>query len=110
MTNKRRNQRLAILSVGMLLVMGCHAKSEQDSLSPAQTQVEEPDSALVEAEVDHLSVARRMLSIGNWDLAAEAAYKTLVQDPDSFEAMLVAGEAEAGRGNHELAIELAACD
>ncbi len=106
MTNKRRNQRLAILSVGMLLVMGCHSESKQDSPLSAQTQVEEPDSREAE-KTDHLSVARRMLTLGNWDAAAEAAYKALVQDPQSFEAMLVAGEAEAGRGNHELAVELA---
>ena len=43
----------------------------------------------------------------SYDAAAEAVSKALVEDPDNNDAILVAAEIEAARGNHQQAIELA---
>ena len=48
-----------------------------------------------------------MLLLGDYDSAAQAAYKALLQDPQNGDAKLVAGEAEAAKGNHQIAADLA---
>ena len=109
MATNQRTDSLTMLLVGALLLVptGCRSKSDSDSQSSNQPQLEQPVVQSSGETEDHLTVARRRLSLKQWDLAAEAAYKALVQDPDSREAMLAAAEAEAGRANHETAVELA---
>lgn len=106
MAMKRRILHRFILCVGILPWTGCHVQTTQDPPASNQSQAEVQDSGKSK-QGDHLTIARRMLTVGDWDGAADAAYKALLQDPDSFDAMLVAGEAEAGRGNHQRAVELA---
>lgn len=105
MSNRIRIRRvIAVAFVGVLLI-GCSSESKDDSQTSAQSQT---DQRSVESTQDanHITAARRMISLGYWDKAAEAAYKALVEEPDNFEAMLLAGEAEAGRGKHDLVIAL----
>lgn len=87
----------------LLFAIGCDNRRPPD---PAASQPAQNESSASPA--DHLTFARKMLSQRAWDAAADAAYKTLVQQPDSFDAMLIASEAEAGRGNHQRAVDLAA--
>ena len=56
--------------------------------------------------VDHVVVARQQLELGNWEPAAELAYLALLETPDHLDATIIAARAEAGRGNHRVAIEL----
>ena len=46
---------------------------------------------------DQIVAARRFLLLNQVDQAAELAYKALVQDPQNFDAMLLAAEIEASR-------------
>ena len=96
--------RLTIVCAGALVLFGCHSKSEQQSTTTATagaTGSGEPVS------IDHVTLARRMLLTKQWDAAADAAYQALVQDPQDLDATLIAGEAEAARGNHQVAADLA---
>ncbi len=114
MANMKRLQRLvALLGISILLLAGCDSQSSSDPRSSAQdvqqsaqvpVQASTPDK---KTEADSITVARRMLSLGYWDAAAEAAYKVLVTEPENLEATLLAGEAEAGRKKFDLAAALA---
>lgn len=84
-----------------LVAVGCSPSSTSDR--PAASPSEERPAA----PVDHVAVARRKLSFRDFDSAAEAAYKALLQDPENADALLLAGEAEAARGNHQAAADLA---
>ncbi len=97
--------RLTIILTGTPAFFGCHHQSEQDRFAATAGQGTEDSGE--PASIDHLASARRMLRARDWDAAADAAYKALVQDPDNADATLVASEAEAGRGSHQLAAELA---
>ncbi len=57
--------------------------------------------------IDHLVAARRYFQLHFLDEAAESAYNALLQDPQSFDATLIAAEIEAARGNHQAAADLA---
>ncbi len=98
---KRPFLRLTVVCTGALLLLGCDSKTKQHQPATSSAETRGP------AAVDHLAVARRMLLIRDYDAAAQAAYKTLVQDPENNAATLVASEAEAARGNHQIAADLA---
>ena len=107
MTNKKRIQHAFGLLLWLATVGSGGCSSDSDSEA---TSADSPASAtepVETADIDHLDVARRMTSLGYWDGAAEAAYKALVEDPNNFEAMLLAGEAEAARGKFDLSLALA---
>ena len=96
---------------GSLVLAGCQGKSEHPVSSDSVTQT---DSATASEPVaagpvatDHLQAARRKLLILDFDAAAAAANRALLQDPDDADAKLVAARAEAGRRNHQLAADLA---
>ena len=104
MAIKRPFLRLAILCSWGIAMVGCGNRSEQSQPEASATQI--VAGARPTQEVDHLEFARRMLRIRNFDAATDAAYKALLQDPQNGDAKLVAGEAEAGRGNHQIAVDL----
>ncbi len=83
-----------VILVATVMVMGC--RSEKNELAESVRPV------------DFLASARRMIQIGDFDSAADTANKALLQNPDSADAKLIACEAEAGRGNHQTAADLAA--
>ncbi|MEO1526127.1 MAG: FG-GAP-like repeat-containing protein [Planctomycetota bacterium] len=87
-----------------MLCLGCTSDSgtEETTSGNDSSGVSEPKP------VDHLAVARRKLEMSNFKAAAEAAYKSLVMDPDNIEASLIAAEAELGQGNRQQCAELAA--
>ena len=93
------------------LVLGCQRGSESTSSSqrPATdpTTVAGSEAKQHQAPTDHLVSARRSFQVGNFETAAEEAYKALLQDPSRADATLLVSEIEAARGNHELAAELA---
>lgn len=108
-------QILARLTVTMSVaaaatLVGCNSKSDQAN-GVANRNVRSPtaDRPHVESSrpEDHFAVARRNLLIRDFDAAAEAAYSALLQDPENADAILLAGEAEAARGNHQVAADLA---
>jgi tetratricopeptide (TPR) repeat protein len=103
---KRPLFRLTIIYAGSLLIFGCHNKAEhqQSATSQSATIADTPAPTLA----DHLASARRMLLVRDWEAAAEAANKALLLDPENADATLIASEAEAGRGNLEVAEELSA--
>lgn len=95
--------RFTIIFAGILLLLGCNSKSAQNETNTGKGVADAGQLA----DADHLKVARRMLLTRQWDAAAEAAYKALVEDPNNADATLVASEAEAARGNHRVAADLA---
>ena len=105
MDNRRPVVRLAIVTVVAVLV-GCGTKTATDSGS-GEGRSDESGQVSAARTVDHLRVAKQKLLLQDFDAAADAAYKALVQDPDGIEATLVAAQVESGRGNHQIAIDLA---
>lgn len=98
--------------VFMLGLTGCGSSESNSSLDPNPSMIKSTTSEESSLEAlsiaDRVTAARRSLSTRNWDAAAESAYKILVEDPANNDAMLIAGQAEFGRRNYELAAELAA--
>ncbi|MGB0598576.1 MAG: FG-GAP-like repeat-containing protein [Rubripirellula sp.] len=111
MTN--RTQTLCtLLWLGTLLHVGCDSESKPAADPPIATidasETTAEGKGTPEPEnVDHLAVARRMASLNYWESSADAAYKALLEDPTNYEAMLLAGEAEAERGNFDKSLALA---
>ena len=100
------------LWLGTLLYVGCNSESKPPADPPAATiesgkTTAEDKGTPVPANIDHLAVARRMASQNYWKPSAEAAYKALLEDPQNYEAMLLAGEAEAAQGRFDKALALA---
>jgi Tfp pilus assembly protein PilF len=103
MGHRRSFLRLTILLATCLVLLGC---SDSTPLSrPASSQAATGPQR--RPSDDHLTTARRALQSQNWQTAADAAYKALLQDPDNADATLVASQAEAARGNHQAAANLA---
>ncbi len=103
---KRHLARLAIVGLAACGLSGCGSKSPSES-EPGGAASGAKSEASSTLPVDHLKVARQKLLLQEFDAAADAAYKALVQDPNGLEATLVAAQVEAGRGNYEIAIDLA---
>lgn len=57
-------------------------------------------------DMDHVTAAKQQLELGNWEAASELAYLALVELPDDLDATIIAAKAEAGRGNHRIALDL----
>ncbi len=57
---------------------------------------------------DYLQLAKRLERKSDYRGAADAVYKSLVQQPDNDEAKLIAARVERSRGNLELAADIAA--
>ena len=57
-------------------------------------------------DMDHVTAANQQLELGNWEAASELAYLALVESPDDLDATIIAAKAEAGRGNHQIALDL----
>jgi tetratricopeptide (TPR) repeat protein len=89
---------VALFSVG---IAGCDSTSTDKSGSKAGSAV------TAVRDENHLKVAKHKLALGELDAASDSVSKSLVQDPNNSEAKLVASQIESGRGNHEMAVELA---
>ncbi len=102
---------VASLFVGSVCFTGCQRNAGRADGEPRRSADQAGDGSIAPTEASresHLAVARRMTQAGDFDAAAEAASKALVQDPDNVDAMLIASEVEAARGNHQVSAELAA--
>ncbi|MEM8668784.1 MAG: FG-GAP-like repeat-containing protein [Planctomycetota bacterium] len=101
------------MGFGLFALGGCGSNASEsgggsESASMGSDATAGTESTSRDAEnVDHLSVARRMAKLSDWEASAEAAYKALLEEPDSFDAMLLASEAEVARGNFERSLSLA---
>ncbi|MGI9470841.1 MAG: FG-GAP-like repeat-containing protein [Rubripirellula sp.] len=100
-THPQLSYPLALLFLGVSTFGGCGSErnSPKDTASSA--------ASVEDSQVDPLPRARRMLQIGDYESAAEAAYEALVQDPERDDAKLITSQIEAARGNHQVAIDLA---
>ncbi len=111
MTN-RTHAFCTLLWLGTLLHIGCNSESTPatdpvaTTIQAGETSVEGKDKPEA-TNVDHMAIARRMASLNYWESSADAAYKALLEDPENYEAMLLAGEAEAARGKFDKALALA---
>ena len=90
-----RSSRIAFLLSAALFAIGCGAKSDQ-----ATTRDSGNRDGGRKADAASLAQARRALQTGDAGLAAEIAERRLVSHPDDLDAVLVAAQAEAARGNH----------
>ncbi|MCP4891274.1 MAG: hypothetical protein GY904_32355, partial [Planctomycetaceae bacterium] len=110
MTN-RTHAFCTLLWLGTLLHIGCNSESTPatdpvaTTIQAGETSVEGKDKPEA-TNVDHMAIARRMASLNYWESSADAAYKALLEDPANYEAMLLAGEAEAARGKFDKALAL----
>ncbi len=95
-----RSLPVSVIAAVLLLAAGCYRDSKD--LDPAHPNAAGPNT------VDYLGRARQLYREGDWDAAAEAVYKALVQDPGNAEATLLASEVEAQRENHQAAVDLLA--
>ena len=98
---------LLLLSGGIM--MGCQGSpgdSPEDSQAVGRTDVAAESSESAGRPANHLRDAKRYQQTEDWDSAAEAIHKALIQTPGD-EATLVASQIEAARGNSLLAVELA---
>ena len=57
-------------------------------------------------DMDHVTAANQQLELGYWEAASELAYLALDESPDDLDATIIAAKAEAGRGNHQIALDL----
>ncbi len=96
--------RLIIILVAALLSVGCNrSPTANESGALAKKPATKTNPA-----TDHLRTARDLIRGGRWDAAADAAYQALIADPENSEAILIASEVEAARGNHQKSADLAA--
>lgn len=91
-----------ITSFSLILLTGC---GHHDEAVNAELMDAQEDSGSLDG--DYLANAKRLLKSHEYDAAAEAVGKALLQDPEDRDTTLVASEVEAARGNLEVAIELA---
>ena len=95
---------LVILMTGFSLIILAGCRQQNEAVTPEPMDTKENTGTL---EVDYLANAKRLLQSREYDAAAEAVGKALLQDPEDRDATLAASEIEAARGNLEVAIELA---
>lgn len=102
---QRKLAKLSIVCWAIVGILGCDRASESSPERPDQAALANGASAV--ETTDHLKAARRKLRYKEFDAAADAAYKALLQDPNRVEAKLIAAQIETARGNHQVAIDLA---
>ncbi len=100
----RHSQQWIVIFVTIAMLIGC--RSEKDDRTAAKPESQSP--SVQERSDEFLAKARRMFQLGDFNSAADAAKKALLQDPGSDDAKLIASEVEAARGNHQTAADLAA--
>ncbi len=99
MVFERSAARFAIAGLLLAGLIGC------DSDSSSRSKVANPQAS-APAPTDHLKIAKQKLLFQDFDAAVKSAQQALLVDPDNVEATLIASQAEAGRGNHQTALEL----
>ena len=65
-----------------------------------------PSNSVDSVEVNHVTAAQQQMALENWDAATELAYRALLESPENLSATMIAAQAEAARGNHQVAIDL----
>lgn len=93
-----------VLLVAIITLIGCRGER-----TDAPSAADDTDTVIAqEPAAAALAEARRLIQTGQFDAAVAAASKALLLEPDSAEAKLIASQAEAARGNHAVAADLAA--
>ncbi|NND96956.1 MAG: hypothetical protein HKN47_06470, partial [Pirellulaceae bacterium] len=99
-----------LLAAGICsLVNGCNgspAESENAKVPTGINQSTDATSAI--AAKDDLTVASEKFRDGDFDAAADAAYRALVTDPNDSEASFLTAQIESARGNHGVVADLTA--
>ena len=93
-------KRLLVFLVLPSLLLGISAGCDDGDSSTKALSI--PESV----EVNYVAAAQQQMNRGNWDAATELAYRALVESPQNLSATIVAAEAEAARGNPQVAIDL----
>ena len=96
---------LALFGIAMLT--SCQQPSDEPSQarSEAKEQLTEPIEST--ETTNYLVQAKKMLRNREFATAAQAASRAMIQNPNDIDAVLVASQIEAARGNAKTAIELA---
>jgi tetratricopeptide (TPR) repeat protein len=89
----------------LLSFWGCRSESNTESVVETKAQVEQQVN-LTEGEL--LESIKELRDRQQYDLAADAAFKALIQYPESVPAKLLSAEIEIERGNKSLAEEIMA--
>ena len=89
---------MCLLSFG-----GCRSESQPEVTTTPEVSVVDLSHL---TEGDALEIVKELRDRNEYDLAADAAYKVLIQYPDSVKAKLLSAEIEIERGNKTLASEI----
>ncbi len=91
------------LCICLLAIWGCRNESQPEAAIKAQVPTEE---LLHFTEGELLENVKEFRERREYDLAADAAFKVLIQYPESVKAKLLSTEIEIERGNKTLASEM----
>ncbi len=97
-----------LVGLTILVAPGCERQSPKGGTDGEINQSTTPaESNAAVPEADFFELAKQCYRTGDYDRAADTAYKVLIQEPNNVAASLLVAQVEAARGNLETAIELA---
>lgn len=101
----RLRRPIACIFLATFCFAGCGSRKDP-KLNELESHASETQVENKQRRQDYLSQARRSLQNGDLESASLSADKALLQNPDSDDAKLLAGQIASAKGNHRRALDL----